>query len=320
GCQKSSEITLTQPDRDDWTMLGNSGSNADSNFIGTKDSTSFTIKTNGMNRIKIHSEGLIQFYNGLKLVSSPVDSFNTVFVDQDGKLRISTSGTSISPPGCLLPSNSWFRDICQNPNNGNIYKYPLYGNIGVGTTDPRSKIESVGSIRMTKSGDPSSYLILEHDGYDTKIDNYTGGKLIINTNPNTGYALTTNGGIVLRNNGIISIGVSSSTVLNSSDGFKLYVVGGIRTEKVKVDVASTNNWADYVFSENYNLKSLDELKNYIFEHGHLPGIPSANDVVKNGVDLLEMQSKLLEKIEELTLYVIQLKEENLKMQNRLIDK
>ena len=58
---------------------------------------------------------------------------------------------------------------------------------------------------MTKSGDPSSYLILEHDGYDTKIDNYTGGKLIINTNPNTGYALT-NGGIVLRNNGIISIG------------------------------------------------------------------------------------------------------------------
>ena len=111
-----------------------------------------------------------------------------------------------------------------------------------------------------------------------------------------------------------------STVLNSSDGFKLYVVGGIRTEKVKVDVASTNNWADYVFSENYNLKSLDELKNYIFEHGHLPGIPSANDVVKNGVDLLEMQSKLLEKNWRIDFVCYSIEGREFKMQNRLIDK
>ena len=158
-----------------------------------------------MNRIKIHSEGLIQFYNGLKLVSSPVDSFNTVFVDQDGKPRISTSGTSISPPGCLLPSNSWFRDICQNPNNGNIYKYPCMEILVWVQTDPRSKIESVGSIRMTKKRRSIKLFNFRTWWIWYKIDNYTGGKLIINTNPNTGYALTTNGGIVLRNNGIISI-------------------------------------------------------------------------------------------------------------------
>ena len=115
-----------KPDRDDWTMLGNSGSNADSNFIGTKDSTSFTIKQMEWIGLKFIQKVWFSFIMVLKLVSSPVDSFNTVFVDQDGKLRISTSGTSISPPGYLLPSNSWFRDICQNPNNGNIYKYPLW--------------------------------------------------------------------------------------------------------------------------------------------------------------------------------------------------
>ena len=89
------------------------------------------------------------------------------------------------------------------------------------------------------------------------------------------------------------------------------MVGGIRTEKVKVDVASTNNWADYVFSENYNLKSLDELKT-IFLNMDIYRNPFCQWCCKNGVDLLEIQSKLLEKIEELTLYVIQLKEENLK--------
>ena len=67
---------------------------------------------------------------------------------------------------------------------------------------------------------------------------------------------------------------------------------------------------DYVFNNNYDLKPLVEVEEYINENKHLPGIPSSNEARGKGVDIGEMQSKLLEKIEEITLYIIELKKEN----------
>lgn len=67
---------------------------------------------------------------------------------------------------------------------------------------------------------------------------------------------------------------------------------------------------DYVFKEGYDLKTLDEVKAHIHKEGHLPNIPSAEEMEEEGLNLKEMNLKLLEKIEELTLYVIQLKIEN----------
>jgi len=117
------------------------------------------------------------------------------------------------------------------------------------------------------------------------------------------------GNWIIGNNGTIGIG-SFSTILPANgvaqDGekYKLFVKDGIKTEKVKVDVASTNGWADYVFMKDYKLNSLEEIEKHIKEKGHLPNIPSAEEVVKNGINLGEMDAKLLEKIEELTLYSI----------------
>ncbi|REC49017.1 cell wall anchor protein [Chryseobacterium pennipullorum] len=90
--------------------------------------------------------------------------------------------------------------------------------------------------------------------------------------------------------------------------------------EVKADV-----WADYVFKKDYQLKSLDEVEKHIAEKGHLPNIPSAEEVLKNGINVAEMNARLLEKIEELTLYSIQqnkqLQEENkvLKSQSEKIE-
>ena len=69
--------------------------------------------------------------------------------------------------------------------------------------------------------------------------------------------------------------------------------------------------------DEYNLKSLDDLENYIKLNKHLPDIPSMNEVQKNGVELGQMQAKLLKKIEELTLYVIQLKKDNEQMKKEI---
>lgn len=123
----------------------------------------------------------------------------------------------------------------------------------------------------------------------------------------------------VRSNGKVFMGVRLNFMPSCSDcsEYRLFVQDGIRTEKIKVDIASTNNWADYVFKKDYKLQTLEEVEKYIEEKGHLPNIQSANEIVKDGLNLAEMDAKLLEKIEELTLYTIeqnkqikQLQEEN----------
>ena len=85
------------------------------------------------------------------------------------------------------------------------------------------------------------------------------------------------------------------------NGWKLAVNGKVRAKEVKVETA----WSDFVFHKNYNLPTLVEVENHIKEKGHLKDIPSAKEVEENGIFLGEMDAKLLQKIEELTLYTIQ---------------
>ena len=88
---------------------------------------------------------------------------------------------------------------------------------------------------------------------------------------------------------------------------KLYVAEGITTEEVKVKLRG--QWSDYVFNNDYHLRSINELEGYIQKNKHLPEIPNAEEVKNNGLDLGQMNVLLLKKIEELTLYVIELKNE-----------
>lgn len=97
---------------------------------------------------------------------------------------------------------------------------------------------------------------------------------------------------------------------------KLEVNGTIRTKEVKIEAT---NWADFVFNKDYRLPTLKEVENHIKAKGTLPDIPSEQEVMKNGIDVGEMQAKLLQKVEELTLYVIELKKEN-EAQDMLIKK
>lgn len=97
------------------------------------------------------------------------------------------------------------------------------------------------------------------------------------------------------------------TDLYDDSDYRLFVKDGIKTEKVKVELASENGWADYVFENNYNLLSIKELESFITENKHLPNIPSAKQVIdEGGFELKEMNIKLLEKVEEQSLYIIQL--------------
>ena len=113
---------------------------------------------------------------------------------------------------------------------------------------------------------------------------------------------------------------SSSTTIPMGSTYKLAVSGGILTEKVRVATNGTPFWADFVFDSTFKLKSLKEVEDFIKENKHLPDVPSTSDVTKNGIDLAETQAILLQKIEELTLYVIQQQKDINKLKKRIAKK
>jgi len=90
--------------------------------------------------------------------------------------------------------------------------------------------------------------------------------------------------------------------------YKLAVEGTIGARKVKVTQAS---WADFVFHPDYELPTLQEVERFIKANRHLPELPSAKEVESDGLDVGEMNKKLLQKIEELTLYMIEMKKESI---------
>lgn len=185
------------------------------------------------------------------------------------------------------------------------------GNIGIGTTNlsTNTKLEVVGpatgsgpTIRAGGGGD-----VVLNSGGSVFFDgnyNYGAGNYIRPVAANT-QAFFTSGAERMRiaSNGNVGIG---TTLAANPNNYKLAVNGLIGAKEVKVENTSTT-WPDYVFSSDYKLKPLLELEQYINENKHLPEVPSASDIAVNGQALGEMNVLLLKKVEELTLYIIELK-------------
>lgn len=110
-----------------------------------------------------------------------------------------------------------------------------------------------------------------------------------------------------------NIGIGTMSFIDGADTYKLSVEGKIRAHAIKV----YTDWADYVFEDTYKLPSLEEVEKHIKENGHLKDIPSATEVENNGIELGEMNKLLLQKIEELTLYIIELKKDVDELQTKI---
>lgn len=154
------------------------------------------------------------------------------------------------------------------------------GNVGIGVETPTYRLEVVGNSKWIGHG--SSF---------TEV----------NSNSNGQY---------LRQYGLD--GISESWLIRGyagSDGVQAYFKdGGINvngTVKSKEVNVTTAGWADHVFEEDYNLRPLSQVRDFYRENKHLPDIPTEREVLENGVNLSEMTVKLLEKVEELTIYLVQ---------------
>ncbi|HRO46332.1 hypothetical protein [Agriterribacter sp.] len=191
--------------------------------------------------------------------------------------------------------------------------FPSSGNVGIGTTTPRAKLEVTGNGRFSSSASGSSFII-DISGFPTD-NNYSNAQIIAGASGGAGYLKTkldnwggyfswvTNSSSGERE--VMKIDATSGNVGigTSSPQAKLAVNGNIFSQKIKV-IAS--GWPDYVFSPQYRLPGLWEVEDFIKSNGHLPDIPSAVEVEENGLDLGDNQALLLKKIEELTLYIIEL--------------
>lgn len=182
-------------------------------------------------------------------------------------------------------------------NGSNIYYNS--GKIGVGTSTPDTTFHVAGAIKIV-DGTEGAGRVLTSDANG-----------LARWQPNSSSQWTTIGSDIYYSTGKVLVGNPNLAGFQGMPGtYQLYVQGGILSEKVKVAVATSSDWSDYVFAKDYKLKSLKEVETFIQTNKHLPNIPSAQEVVKEGIDMAKMDAKLLEKIEELTLYMIEQDKKN----------
>lgn len=203
------------------------------------------------------------------------------------------------------------------------------GDVGIGTSNPDSRLHVVDTKRVSvRVGGPASssdavgdFIIKPSDlgtvngaqywSWSFRTDSWSGnvGDFVLYSNDGSTYISP----IIAQSDGDLALVSGAGAGRFGKVGIgtmdpdeKLTVKGNIHAEEVKVDLNVPG--PDYVFEEDYDLRSLEETKNYISENKHLPEIPSAKEMEENGISLGEMNMLLLKKIEELTLHQIELME------------
>ena len=223
---------------------------------------------------------------------------------------------------------------CNVANSRDIMILNDDGNVGIGTTSPTEKLsviggasfknETTGAVIVNDSylggrsyfaldgnsanglASGGDYLLLDKFTSGSAQLNNSGGELKLATQNAFDVSIITNNTVntTFKSNGLVSIGTNIAVPSN----YKLAVGGDVIAERVVVKLQIA--WPDYVFKKNYGLRPLSEVEAFVNQNNHLPDVPSSTEVADKGIDVGAMNAKLLQKVEELTLYLIEMKKEN----------
>jgi len=276
------------------SALGNVG-------IGTGSSASCRLQVTGNNYYGIYSSNSNKNGNTYGICSYATNSVSNASVygiySYAGSSGSNTNVYGIYSSIYGPSANKWagyFNGGKVQVNNGDLLI--TSGKVGIGTTTPQNALDVYGSVYLPAN---NSYWIGSYSNSGNRLRlHHNGTNAYIDYLPNLYFrADGTTDALTLLQNGNVGIGITNPTQ-------KLEVNGTIRAKEVKIET----NWADYVFKDNYLLKPLQEVNEYIKTNKRLPDLPSEQEVKESGVSLGDMQTKLLQKIEELTLYTIQQQE------------
>jgi sugar lactone lactonase YvrE len=271
--------TTGQAFANSWTVAGNNISNNNTGNVGIGTSTP---------NAKLAVQG------DINLFGTPL-FYSNLFNDYGGgglKIFNSGDGKSLRLDGSTIQSLN-FGGFIPTTGSSPLFINPFGGRINIGTAVSNNARVAIKRGTYAAANDGSlaligtTYTSFFHYGVneDTYIRGGKDGSNVIISDAEGG-----------------SVGIGTST---PDVNYKLSVNGSIRSKEVVVETG----WADYVFDEKYRLRPLSEIEKFIKENKHLPEIPSAKEIQENGLKVGEIQTKMMQKIEELTLYIIELKKE-----------
>jgi hypothetical protein len=362
GCMGGEGFVLEKPKENsgsdpDWKLNGNSGVDAlgQQRWLGTNDSTDLVLKSNNLEALKLKADGSTEVVGSFKL-----GAFEEATPCEGRLLSVGADGF-VTPVGPCPPADCvqvlpW--SVPPDGNEENIALCHSYTNVGIGFVNPTHKLHVGGTgffsgevgigvgaeddvkllVRDLSQGHTGILVQGRHESPALAITELQNApyftvmgngqmKIVGNTEGSSNPSIpmidvtdTDNDpAFQVHSDGRVNIG-SLYTGGTHSD-YKFSVKGKVLAKEVYVTL---DNWSDFVFAEDYKLTPLEELKLFIATNHHLPDVPSEAEIIEGGNNLGQMDAILLQKIEELTLYVLQLndklkqvEEENAELRTRL---
>lgn len=309
----------------DWRIIANDSANGGGSHLAVEDSTSartpFKIKAGATtNSIVVDSVGNVGFSTSTPVLDFHIDTNNTPGI----RLQQNNSGGFTAQTWDIAGNEASF--FIRDQTGGSLLPFRIRpgapnssididpdGNVGIGTASPEAKLEVFGTNAHVLVGSGlTDFLGPSQTGYGASNNveklffAVQTGLGFLGTVSNTDLGLVTNNVTKVYVTAAGSVGVG--TLAPSS---KLHVSGGdIRVSGGSfIDDGTTLNVPDYVFEDSYERMTIEELAAFVRAEKHLPNVPSAREIANAGLNVSEFQMRLLEKIEELTLYTIELKAE-----------
>jgi len=272
--------------------------------------------------LRIRDDGLNAFYikdkisNQYRMVISHGNiGIGTTSPGYNLDVNGSINATNIYQNGQPIASSQW------SSNGSNLYYNN--GNIGLNTNNPTEQLQLGDRFVFHNGGQKIIGYNFHYDGQDKRIlqapvSNLClrdDGGVLFRTAPSdiAGSIINWTNSLFISNAGNVCIGMTNPYIIYNQPA-TLSVNGSIVSKETHVRV---NGWSDFVFKNGYKPKTIEEVANYIKDNGHLEGIPTEKDVEENGIEIGQTTVKLLQKIEELTLYIVDQNNKIKKLEEKL---